>query len=175
MTGLDQAESTMAVEMTEEQIQRLLSEQWVGRLGMIDAGEPYVVPISFAYDDGYVYCHSAQGRKVRALRSHSEVCFEVDDVVDLATWSSVIAWGTFEQVIGLDAQHAMDVLLDRFRPLFATGPEMNHPGAELGMMRTLNVPRLDTSADLAGPSSAGVVFRIRLHTMSGRIEAPAGP
>jgi hypothetical protein len=38
LTGLDRSECTMAAETTDEQIQRLLSAQRVGRLGMIEAG-----------------------------------------------------------------------------------------------------------------------------------------
>lgn len=162
----------MPVEMTEDHIHRFLAEQSIGRLGLIDDGEPYVVPISYAYRDGRVYCHSAQGRKVRALRSRSPVCFEVDQVKDLSTWTSVIAWGDFEQVTGVAAQEALNLLLDKFTPESSSRSGMAHPGAELGMMRTLNIPRVSADADLARPSSAGVVFQITLHRMSGQTETP---
>lgn len=163
----------MPVEMTEAQISQFLAEQPVGHLGLIDDGTPYVVPISYAYQDGKVYCHSAPGRKIRALRSHSSVCFEVDEVTDLSTWTSVIAWGRFEQLLGEDARQALEVLLDKFRPLFASGTGMVHPGAEVGMMRTLNIPRPATEEKLGRPATAAIVYSITLDTLSGRMETPS--
>lgn len=66
----------------------------------------------------------------------------------------------------------MGLLLDKFTPESSSRSGMAHPGAELGMMRTLNIPRVPADADLARPPSAAVVFRISLHTMSGRTETP---
>ncbi|MGO4593793.1 hypothetical protein AB4Z18_08215 [Leifsonia sp. 2TAF2] len=51
-----------------------------------------------------------------ALRRHPEVRFEVDDVVSVDERRSVIAWGTFEQLLGAEAWEGLDVLLDRLRP-----------------------------------------------------------
>ena len=73
-------------------------------------------------------------------------------------------------MLGEDAKRAMGVLLDKFRPLFAPGPEMAHPGAELGMMRTLNIPRISAKSELGLPSSAAAVYVIALDTMTGRAE-----
>lgn len=161
----------MPIAMSDDDIREFLATQFVGRLGMLDGTRPYVVPISYAFRDGAVYCHSAQGLKVRSLRSHPEACFEVDEVISLERWRSVIAWGTFEQLIGADAKRGVEILLDRFRPLTATGPSAAHPGAELGMMRTLDIPRLPEAHESIGqPGNAAVVFRLVLHEFSGREE-----
>ncbi|WP_374008431.1 pyridoxamine 5'-phosphate oxidase family protein [Leifsonia sp. LS-T14] len=121
----------MPRDMTRDEIDDLLSEETVGRLGLIDDSIPYVVPISYAYRDGDVYAHSAPGRKLDALRAHPRICFEVDDAVSVDEWRSVIAWGTFEQLLGPEAREGLDYLLDRFRPPVASrGTE--HPGAEMG-------------------------------------------
>ena len=160
----------MPTEMTRDEIDDLLAAALIGHLGMIDGELPYVVPISYAYRDGAVYCHSAQGRKVRALRAQAEVCFEVDEVDHIDRWRSVIAWGRFEQLLGSEAAHGLEILVDRFRPLVpATDDE--HPGAQLGMMRTLDIPRLpEAQGQLGRPSAAAVVFRVTLHTLTGRKE-----
>ncbi|MGH1548784.1 pyridoxamine 5'-phosphate oxidase family protein [Leifsonia poae] len=158
----------MPREMTSDEIEDLLEQQMVGRLGMIDGSVPYVVPISYAYREGDVYAHSAQGRKLSALRARPEVCFEVDAVDALDRWRSVIAWGTYEQLLGGAAREGLDILLERFRPATgATGTE--HPGAELGMARVVDIPRMNT-ATLGRPDSAAAVFRIRLNIFTGRAE-----
>lgn len=160
----------MPVEMNRDEIDALLGVCLVGRLGLVDGEAPYVVPISYAYRDGAIYCHSAQGRKVRALRSHPEVCFEVDEMDHIDHWRSVIAWGRFEQLVGREAKRGMEILVDRFRPLVTATAE-GAQGAELGMMRTLDIPRLaEAQAQVGRPSSAAVVFRVDLQTLTGRQE-----
>lgn len=106
----------MARELSEGEARGLLAAREVGRLGLVEDGLPYVVPIAYAYRDGSVYCHSAQGRKVSALRLHPEACFEVDEVDGIDRWRSVIAWGTYEQLLGAEAKAGLEVLLERFRP-----------------------------------------------------------
>ena len=64
-------------------IGRIIGDCKVLRLGMVDEGRPYVVPMNFGFDlrDGVLelYCHSApEGRKVEVLRRKPEVCFEMD-------------------------------------------------------------------------------------------------
>ncbi|MFE4471008.1 pyridoxamine 5'-phosphate oxidase family protein [Leifsonia sp. NPDC056824] len=160
----------MPTPMTRDEIDELLTAALIGRLGMIAEGQPYVVPISFAYRDGAVYCHSAQGRKVQALRTQPEVCFEVDELDHIDRWRSVIAWGSFQQLLGGEAKEATELLVDRFRPLVPATAE-GHQGAELGMMRTLDIPRLAEARARVGQSSAAaVVFRVNLHTLTGRKE-----
>lgn len=160
----------MPTEMNRDEIDDLLNAALVGHLGMIAEDRPYIVPISYAYRDGAVYCHSAQGRKVQALRTDPEVCFEVDELDHIDRWRSVIAWGRFEQLVGADAQRAMEVLVDRFRPLVPMSAD-GHQGAELGMMRTLDIPRLpEAQATLGRPETAAVVFRVTLDTVTGRRE-----
>lgn len=160
----------MPIEMSRAEIDELLATAVVGHLGMVDGDAPYVVPISYAYQDGAVYCHSAQGRKVQALRTHPGVCFQVDEFDHIDRWRSVIAWGRFEQLLGAEAVRGLDLLVDRFRPP-APATADDHPGAQLGMMRTLDIPRLpEARAQLGRPSTAAIVFRLALDTLTGRKE-----
>ncbi len=92
----------MIAEMTAEQIEQVLGSEFVGLLGCHAGGETYVVPITYAYREGSVYGHSAEGRKVRMMRENAEVCFEVDHLDNLSTWQSVIGWGTYEELHGED-------------------------------------------------------------------------
>ena len=162
----------MLTEMSRDEIDDVLAGQIVGRLGMVDGSTPYVVPISYAYRDGDIYAHSAQGRKLDALRAHPEVCFEVDDVTSVDEWRSVIAWGRFEQLVGAEAREGLDVLIDRFRPVSAASAG-EHPGAEIGMMRALDIPRSpQAGAALGTPSASAAVFRVRVETVTGRAVRP---
>ena len=57
-----------------------------------DAGRADVDPITYAYHDGAVYGHSTEGQKLHMMRADPYVCFEVEQIDDLANWRSVIAW-----------------------------------------------------------------------------------
>lgn len=84
--------------MSEEEVLELLREAKIGRLGCIDNGEPYVVPINYVFEDGSVYSHSLPGHKIDILRSHPRACLQVDDIENDFCWRSAIAYGNFEEI-----------------------------------------------------------------------------
>lgn len=135
-----------------EQIDRILHTETVGRIGVHAEGRTYVVPITYVYDGDNVYGHSALGLKVRMMRAAPDVCFEVDQIDDLANWRSVIAWGRYEELPGDLATAAMNLLRSRLAPLTssATVGPAGHPAGQAGL--------------------AGVAFRIRLAERTGRFE-----
>jgi nitroimidazol reductase NimA-like FMN-containing flavoprotein (pyridoxamine 5'-phosphate oxidase superfamily) len=135
-----------------QQIERVLHAETVGRIGTHVDGRTYVVPITYVYDGDAVYGHSALGLKIRMMRAAPDVCFEVDQIDDLASWRSVIAWGRYEELVGDLAVAAMNLLRARLAPVTSsetTGPA-GHPVGETGL--------------------AGIAFRIRLSERTGRFE-----
>jgi uncharacterized protein len=55
--------------------------------------------------------------KIDMMRENPEVCFEVDNIKDITNWQSVIAWGKFEEITGLDEkQQVLQKLTDRVTP-----------------------------------------------------------
>lgn len=139
--------------LDHDQIDRVLQACAVGRIGVHSQGRTYVVPVSYVYDGDAIYGRSADGLKIRMMRANPEVCFEVDDIDDLANWRSVITWGTYEELKGDVAVAAMNLLGSRLAPL--------------------------TSSETAGPVGRGkghagngveVAYRIRLTERTGRFE-----
>jgi len=45
-------------------------------IGMVDQeGLPYILPFNFAYEEGYIYLHSAMtGKKMDVLKANPNVC-----------------------------------------------------------------------------------------------------
>ena len=74
----------------------------VCRLGMVDGGEPYIVPMNFGYRDGHLYFHCArEGRKLDVLRANPRVCFELEAGVRTVRGETACKWSTaYESVIG---------------------------------------------------------------------------
>lgn len=71
-------------ELTDPQkIQEIIAKCDCCRLGLVDDGEAYIVPLNFAFvpagDRGVFYFHSAnEGHKIQLLRRQKTVSFELD-------------------------------------------------------------------------------------------------
>ena len=85
----------------------ILTRGKICHLGLIFDGRPYVVPMCYGYEDGYLYFHSAMdGRKVEIIRRGGEACFQVEcdvevrDAAEACGWTmgyaSVIGYGNIE-------------------------------------------------------------------------------
>lgn len=101
--------------LQEGEAKELLSTCKIGRLGCVDNGEPYVVPINYVFEDGKIYSHSLPGRKIDALRAHPRACLQVDEIHNDFEWRSVIAYGDFEEIrTPSDRRVVLSKLLARF-------------------------------------------------------------
>ena len=109
-----------------EEIADVLSRCDTVRIGINDAGMPYIVPLSFGYEilDGKIaiYFHGAKaGRKAELLRLLPRVCMEADlchGFVDngrggyTCDYESVIGYGTVELLEGAEAEKGSRLLLE---------------------------------------------------------------
>lgn len=111
--------------LSDKQIDTLLHSQVVGRLGCHYGGKTYVVPVTYVYDGQCIICHSAEGLKLDMMRKNPEVCFEVDEMKDMANWQSAVIWGTFEELKDGAATEAMNKLISRVLPMKTS--ETAHP------------------------------------------------
>jgi len=85
-------------EMTEKDCGAFLGSAFLGRLGCSLDDQPYVVPIYFAYEPGYIYVLSTFGRKVEWMRANPKICVEVDEIPNQSQWTSVIASGRYQEL-----------------------------------------------------------------------------
>ena len=139
----------MARPLSEEETRELISTGKIGRLGCVDNGEPYVVPINYVFADGFIYSHSLPGRKIEALRIHPRACLQVDEIVSEFEWRSVLAYGNFEEIRLLsERREILSKLLARFPRLTPVESVLVHD---------------------AGPPET-IVFRIRVDRLTGVAE-----
>jgi nitroimidazol reductase NimA-like FMN-containing flavoprotein (pyridoxamine 5'-phosphate oxidase superfamily) len=96
----------MLVTLKKDQALEILAEKRLGRLGCIANGDPYIVPINYYYDDGFIYSHSLPGLKILALRQNPRGCLQVDQITSDLNWRSALAFGSFEEIDDTD-QRAM--------------------------------------------------------------------
>ncbi len=143
--------------LTTIQINNILSSQLVGRLACTDGNRPYIVPVTFAYDGEYIYGQTNEGTKLKALRKNPNVCFEVDKMIDLWNWQSVVIYGKFEELDNNEANQAREILLKRVFPLLTSSSIHAHQHEVNGTV--------DDSSRLKP-----ILYRIRLTKVTGRFE-----
>jgi uncharacterized protein len=87
-------------ELTVAECEGLLARSTVGRLACADDGQPYIVPISYAFDQaaGCLYGFSTLGRKIEWMRRNPKVCVAVDETADRFRWTSVVVTGRYEEL-----------------------------------------------------------------------------
>ena len=72
----------------------------IGRLACCRDEQPYVVPVFLHYDDETqcLYGFATVGQKIDWMRANPKVCIEVDHVADQTNWTTVLAFGRYEEV-----------------------------------------------------------------------------
>lgn len=83
-------------------IESILETSEICRLGLVDNGEAYIVPVNFAHFGGAIYIHSAmQGRKLEILRKNNKVSFEMESHCSILKGSQPCEWTTnYRSVMG---------------------------------------------------------------------------
>lgn len=75
------------------EIESVLNEATVCRIGCAENNEPYIVPVCFGYRDGVLYFHSAAGgKKIAILIRNPRCCVEVDLCWDVIREKNPCKW-----------------------------------------------------------------------------------
>lgn len=150
----------MIGKLSNDQIIQVLQNNFTGRLACCENNIPYVVPLSYIYDNGFIIAHSELGKKIRIMRANPAVCFQVDEVESYTSWRSVLVFGDYEELMKEQDQYeALKLFVERTM--------------HLKISETAVPPEL--SPNRVHPRSPGnikpVVYRIAIKEMSGRYEA----
>ena len=148
----------MLGQLNEEEVEQLLKEKLVGRIGCCTEGLPYIIPISYAYVNGYIYARTFEGMKLDIMRQNPSICFQVDDIPDMSNWKSVIAWGEFEELTERSERNkALQILMERKFPLLS--------GAMTKFAKDWPFITKEDFDDIPG-----IAFRVLLTEKTGRFE-----
>ncbi|MGZ8517887.1 MAG: pyridoxamine 5'-phosphate oxidase family protein [Chitinophagaceae bacterium] len=152
----------MIGELNNQQIDALLSEQVVGRLACSYKKLIYIVPVSYAHEGNYIYVRTFEGSKLDIMRKNPEVCFEADNINNMADWQSVIAWGTFEELKDKqEREKGLRILLKRHLPMNSS--------------ITTHLGRTWPFSEYELEEITGIVFRIAITKKTGRFEHNSQP
>lgn len=109
--------------LTDTEAEKLLLTGEYGILATVDeAGYPYGIPLSYAYEDGTIYFHSAKdvGHKHENLRHNAKVCFTVVGKTEIlpeqfsTKYESVVAFGTVKPAT--DKRKGLRLLVKKYSP-----------------------------------------------------------
>jgi len=149
----------MLGQLTNEEIEEVLRNNSLGRIGCSNKKKMYIVPVNYVYDGQYILAHSQEGLKIDLMRNNPNVCFEVDEVKDFNNWCSVILWGVYQELC--DERSRYDVMK-------AFTEKMLHIKVSSSAQQT-KAPETDTG-NFQYSSTKPVIYRIVINERTGRFE-----
>lgn len=138
----------------EAQLSSIIAESRVCRLAMLDGNRPYIVPLCFGYQPGFLFFHSApRGKKIDLLRHNPNVCFEFDLTYGMVESAKACQWSMkYRSVIGFG------------KALFIENPEEKREALGI-IMRQYTDGEFSFGDEML---EATAVFKVRIESMSGK-------
>lgn len=126
-------ETVVMGEEAEKAARQVLDDAQVGFLGLHDADGPYVLPVSFAYDEGVVHLHGGPGKKAAALASDTRACLAVGDDPQLILaddpcsdnfrYRTVLIYGNVREVTdAATKERGLRAIIAKYHPEKAAAP-----------------------------------------------------
>ena len=96
-------------DLTSNECFQLLSDNYIGRIAFISKGNPEIIPITYYYDPdrNSIITYSGEGGKIESMRKNGAVSFQVDEIKSLINWKSILLFGEYEELSGIDAKHLL--------------------------------------------------------------------
>ena len=96
----------MIIRLGKSKCKALLSNNYIGHLAYIYKNRPFVIPITYFYDNSTnaILGYSGNGHKIHALRIKNDVSLEVAEIDSVNNWRSVVVQGTYREFIGSAAK-----------------------------------------------------------------------
>ncbi len=143
--------------LSDNECLRVLEDNYIGRLGFISGGGPTILPVTYYYDaDGHcIISYSGEGTKIEAMRENGSVALQVDTIISLDHWKSVLIHGTYQELSGIDARHLLHKFAEGVRK------KLRDEDSESGRY-------LSDFSSKVTTDKAPVVFRIAIDEFTGR-------
>jgi nitroimidazol reductase NimA-like FMN-containing flavoprotein (pyridoxamine 5'-phosphate oxidase superfamily) len=102
-------------------IESIIRQAQICRIAFSDDGQPYIIPVSFGYEDNTIYFHcSKKGRKIDILTKNNAVCLEFDVDFELIKAEEACKWSLkYRSVIGFGKAYLVKDVESKRRALDA--------------------------------------------------------
>ena len=164
MSTIEQPTNAHISELARAEIDTILGRNNVGRIAFSFHDRVDIEPIHYVYKDGWIYGRISKGSKLDTIAHNMWVAFEVDEVVAIFEWRSVVVKGPFYVMDAQTPSHpdSSDTSAGE-DPAFAQG---------VALLRSF-LPDTLLSSDPA--PFRHTVFRIHLDEVTGREAIPTAP
>lgn len=143
-------------QMTRAECEEVLGRAQVGRLACAHEGQPYIVPVYVWFDNEHLLGFSTLGRKVDWMRQNPRVCVEVEEIADTRHWTTVLVFGSYEELSKTSIAPEQQVARKRAEELLGRrGPFWEPATAKTGSHEPF----------------CPVLYRIRISSVTGRRSA----
>ena len=127
-----------------QEIRAFLQHCQVCRLALCDGGQPYLIPLSYGmhFDKTgnltTLYFHSAQeGKKLSFLSANPQVCFEMDDYVQIIPSTQACGFSMrYASIIGSGRATLIEDQREASGPCFPHGPLCSKSALAISFART---------------------------------------
>jgi uncharacterized protein len=80
-------------ELPRSECEALLARNHLGRMALSFRDRVDIRPMTYVFDQGWIFGRTGAGEKLRTLQHNRWVAFQVDEVRDLWNWDSVVIRG----------------------------------------------------------------------------------
>ena len=135
----------------------LLKNNYIGHLAYISHGMAETLPITYFYDEEKkaIVSYSAEGVKIRSMREHPKVSFQVDEIKNLQHWQSVLLYGDYEELDGINAKNMLHVFAEGVRNLLS-----KKENTDLNYLKEFS-SKIEAKTD-------SIIYRINITEIKGR-------
>ena len=103
------SEAKIIQELESDQIREILRSHYIGSLAFISHSHPYVLPVTYFYDEpaNCLISYSMEGHKIEAMRDNPAVSLGIYEMDSPMHWRSVLVHGRFEELQQIDAKASL--------------------------------------------------------------------
>ena len=134
----------------------ILKNNYIGNLSYVWQNKPYVVPITFYYDEEEhsILSYAGEGHKINAMRINKYVSMGVAQIESVNKWQSILIHGTFEELSGAYAKQELHEFVNGVKKTM--------------FIRDDKYPDLISEFSSKINSGKPIVYRIRISDITGK-------
>ena len=140
-------------ELTRAECEEVLARAEVGRLACSRDDQPYIVPVQVYYEAGSLFGFATLGQRVEWMRTNPLVCLEIEEIVSVRQWTTVLVFGTYEELSKTSPAPEHAGARRQAESLFAQRPAFWAPA---------------TAKRPSGEPFSPVLYRVNITRMTGR-------
>jgi nitroimidazol reductase NimA-like FMN-containing flavoprotein (pyridoxamine 5'-phosphate oxidase superfamily) len=109
-------------ELALDRCLEIIQTEMVAHVAVVDAGGPYVTPISYMTLGAGIYFRTGAGRRLTALLKDPRVCLEFSRYDEsMGNWESVVGFGLAHRIVDdTTAQDVIAGLLSKYAPVLGS-------------------------------------------------------